>query len=110
MEECDQKFWIIFDQFGIFISCWATYFLEVSVRVLLKVATKGFIRGKKNSENVEECDQKVWNIFDQFDITIPFLARYFLEVGVRVLFKGATKGPIRGKKDSENVDFSVVFL
>ena len=33
---------------------------------------------------MEECDQKVWNIFDQFDITIYFSATYFLEVGAGV--------------------------
>ena len=52
-EECDQKFWNIFYQFSINIPCSATYFLEVGVRLSLKVANKGCIRGKKNSENLD---------------------------------------------------------
>ena len=54
---------------------------------------------------MEECNQKVWNIFDKFGITIPCSHIYFLEVGARLLLKVATKGFIRGKKNSENVDF-----
>ena len=54
---------------------------------------------------MEECNQKVWNMFNQFDITIPCSATYFLEVGARVSFKIATKGSPRGKKYSENIDF-----
>ena len=50
MEECDQKVWYIFDQYGISISCSATYFMEVGARVSLKVATKVSIRGKKTPE------------------------------------------------------------
>ena len=54
---------------------------------------------------MEECNQKVWNVFNQFDITIPCSATYFLEVGARVSFKIAIKGSPRGKKYSENIDF-----
>ena len=46
MEECDQKISNVFDQFGITMPCSATYFLEVGARVSLKLATKGFLRGK----------------------------------------------------------------
>ena len=53
---------------------------------------------------MEECDQKVWNAFNQFDITLPCSARYFLEVGARVSLKVAIKGPRRGKENSENLD------
>ena len=114
-EECDQKVWNIFDQFDITIPCSDTYFLEVGARVLLEVATKSFIRGKKlwkfrflgcfSKEKTEECDQKVWNVFDQFDITIPCSDTYFLEVGARVSLQVVTKGSIRGKKTPENLDF-----
>ena len=52
-----------------------------------------------------ECDKKVRNNFNQCDITIPCSATYFLEVGACVLLKVATKGFIRGKKNSENLDF-----
>ena len=54
---------------------------------------------------MEECDLKVWNVFDQFDITIPCPATYFLEVGACVLLKVATKVSAGGKKNSENLDF-----
>ena len=36
----------LLDQFGIFISCSATYFVKVGARVSMKVATKGSIRCK----------------------------------------------------------------
>ena len=47
---------------------------------------------------MKECDQKVWNVFDQFGITIACSDTYFLEVGARVSLKVATKRSIRGKK------------
>ena len=34
----------------------ATYLLEVAARVSLKVATKGSVRGKKNSQNLDVYD------------------------------------------------------
>ena len=45
----------------------------------------------------EEYNQKVWNIFDQFGITIPCSATHFLQVGARVSLKVTTKGSLRGK-------------
>ena len=54
---------------------------------------------------MEECDQKVWNVFNQFDIAIIFLARYFPEVGGCISLKVVTKGSPREKKNSENLDF-----
>ena len=99
-------------QIYITIPCSATYFLEVGARVSLKVATKGSFRGKKlwkfrflgcfSKEKTEECDQKVWNVFDQFGITAPCSASSFLEVGARVSLKVATKGSLRGKKTLKN--------
>ena len=53
---------------------------------------------------MEECDQNVWNVFDQIGITLPRSARYFLEVGARVPLKVAIKGSRRGKENSENLD------
>ena len=46
-EECDEKVWNIFYQFGISSLCSATYFLEIGARVSLKEATKGSLRVKK---------------------------------------------------------------
>ena len=119
-EECDQKVWDVFDQFDITIPCSDTYFLEVDARVSLKVVTKGSIRGKKtlkiqifrlfSNVKTEDCDQKFWNIFDQFAITIPCSDTCFLEVGARLSLKVATKGSIRGKKNSENLEMKITFL
>ena len=53
---------------------------------------------------------KIWSVFNQFDITIPCWATYFLEVGVSISLKVATKGSPRGKKKSEKLDFEVVFV
>ena len=87
--------------------CSATCFLEVGARLSLKIATKGSTRflGCFSKDKTEECDLKVGNAFDQFGIAIPFLATYFLEVRARVSLKVATKGSIRGKENSQNLDF-----
>ena len=71
-EEWDQKVWNVFDHFGITRPLLATYFLEVGASVSLKLATKGFLRGKKALTKTEECDQKRWNNIDQFGITTTF--------------------------------------
>ena len=47
---------------------------------------------------MEEYDQKIWNVFDQFDISNPCWTTYFLEVGARVSLKLDTKGFLKGKK------------
>ena len=47
---------------------------------------------------MEECDQKVGNLFDQSDTTILCSVTYFLEVGEHVSLKLATKGFLRRKK------------
>ena len=54
---------------------------------------------------MEECDQKVCNAFNQFDITITCSGTYLSEVADRLSLKVATKGSLRGKKNSENLDF-----
>ena len=54
---------------------------------------------------MKKCDLKVSIIFDQFGITVPSSALWFLEVGARLSLKGATKGSIRDKKDFEELDF-----
>ena len=107
-EEFNQKVWNIFSQFGIGKPCSTKYFLEVGARVSLKLATKGFLRCKKlwklnfsgcfSKAKTEECDQKVWNVFDQFGVGKPCSTTYFLEVGARVSLKLATRGFLRGKK------------
>ena len=47
---------------------------------------------------MEECGLKVWNIFNQFDITTPCSATYFPKVSARVWLKVATKGSPTDKK------------
>ena len=47
---------------------------------------------------MEKCDQKVWNVFDQFGIALPCSDTYFLELGAHVSLKLATKGSLRLKK------------
>ena len=54
---------------------------------------------------MEECDQRVWNAFKQFDIIITCWPGYLPQVGTRVSLKVATKGSPRGKKKSEKLDF-----
>ena len=109
MEECNPKFWNVFDQFGITIPCSCTYFLKVAARVSLKIATKGSIGSKKNSENLyfwvvflKEKNggvrTKSWKFSDQFGINIPCLAACFLEVCARVSLKVASKGLLEIKR------------
>ena len=75
----------------------------------MKVITKGCLRGKKISENLdfnvfflktemEECDQKIRNFSDKFGVTIPCSLTYFLKAGAPVSLKVATKGYFRGEK------------
>ena len=81
MEECNQQVWNVFNQLDITIRCSAKFFLEVGAHVSFKIATKGLLEVKKlwkfrflgyfSKVKMEECDQKVWNVFNQFDITIP---------------------------------------
>ena len=56
---------------------------------------------------MEEYDQKLRKVFDQFGITIPCSATYFLEVGARFSLKVATNSFLRGKR---NLAFLVVFV
>ena len=77
-------------QFGITMPSSATYFLEVGAHISLKVATKGSIRGKKlwkfrflgsfSKLKTEECDKKVWNVFDQFGIFSGSTYTRFIEI------------------------------
>ena len=107
MEECNQKVWNVFDPFGITMLCSAAYFLEVSARVSLKVATKVSVEGKKlwrfrfldcfSRAKPEECDKKPWKGFNQLGVTIPCSDIYFLEGGPRFSLKVATKGSLGGK-------------
>ena len=117
-KQCHLKVGNLFYQFGITISCLATYFLEVYARVSLKVSSKGSIRDKKSLKNWifsfflnknGGCHQNLWNIFNQFGSTIPCLARYFLEILARLSIKVATKVSSRVKINSQILDFKAVF-
>ena len=59
---------------------------------------------------MEECDQNVWNVFNQFDITISSVATYLVEVGARVSLKVVTKGSPRGKKKHGKFGFLGYFF
>ena len=50
-----------------------------------------------SKSKTEDCDQKVWNVFDQFGIIIPYSARFCQEVDVHVSLKVAAKAFFRGK-------------
>ena len=47
---------------------------------------------------MEDSEKEVWNVFDQFSITIPCSDTYFLEVGGSVSLKVRNKESIRAKK------------
>ena len=47
---------------------------------------------------MEECDQKDWHVLDQFGISIPFSATFFLEVGANVSLEVGTRESFRGKR------------
>ena len=53
---------------------------------------------------MEVCDQQIWNVFDQFEITIPCSAIYFLEAGACVSLKAVTRGSAKSQKNSANLD------
>ena len=58
---------------------------------------------------MEECDQNVWDVFDQIGVGEPCSTIYFLEVGALVSRKLATKDFLRAKK-TEELPFQVVSL
>ena len=77
-EKCDQQVWNVFHEFTVGKPCPATYFLEVGARASLKLATKVFLRGKKNSENlafqVALLKQKRRNAAKKFEMFLMNLA------------------------------------
>ena len=76
-KEWDKKVWNDFDQFGDSKPSSTTYFLQVGARLLLKLPTKGFLRGKEilkielrscfYKAKLEECHQKVWRWYILFN-------------------------------------------
>ena len=55
---------------------------------------------------MEECDQNILNVFDQFGILY-----YFQQTDIhRCTHTHVTKGSIKGRKNSESLDFQVVFV
>ena len=99
MEKCDQKKLSLSDKFEMFLLGLDTFFLEVSAHTLLKAATKGSFRNKRNlaflgyfsEAKTEECNQKNKSVCNRFGIIIPCSATYFLEGGAHVSLKVATK-------------------
>ena len=76
---------------------------------LRKIWKLGFLVCSSKAKT-EECEEKVFNIFNQFGDTIHLSATYFLEVGAVASSKGATKVFLSGRKNSENLSFKVIFL
>ena len=115
MEECNKKVWNIFDLLGISIPCSATYFLEVVGRVSLKVVTKESLRGRKTLKikpfrlfyfsKIGGVRPNCLILFDQFGMTIPCSTICFLEVGVGILLKVATRWSRRGKNILRKLKF-----
>ena len=64
-----------------------TYFLEVSARVSLKVATKDYF--SQNNRSFSGIS----------GILMPFSDTYFLKLSAHISLKGATKCSFRGNKN-----------
>ena len=58
---------------------------------------------------MEDCEQKIGNIFDQSGITIPCSTTLFLEVRPRISLKVATKGSLRGREAQKFNSFRLFF-
>ena len=88
-EECDQIKLSLLDKFGMQMSGFDKYFLEMSAHCLLKIDFKDSSRGKKSQNlaflgyfpeaKTEECNQKHWSACNRFCIIIPCLTTYFRE-------------------------------
>ena len=84
-----------------------------------KWSTKGLLEAKNfwkfrilgcfSKGKTEGCNLKVWNVFDQFGITIHCPDAYFLEVGACVSLKVVTKRSIKDKKTSKIWNFMLIF-
>ena len=57
----------------------------------------------------EYCDQKKLSFFGKFWTLLSGSNSFSLEVDARVSLQVATKWSINGKKNSENLDFQVLF-
>ena len=58
---------------------------------------------------MEKCDQKDRNVLDQFGISIPCSATFFLQVGAHASLKVTTKESFRGKNTLKIKTFSLFF-
>ena len=83
--------------------------MQVGACVSLKLASKGFLRGKKTSQNLafqtfllkqkRRSATKTFELFlYQFSVGKPSSTIYFLEVGAPVSVKLTIIGFLRGKK------------
>ena len=81
------------------------YFLEVNAQVYLKVATKGYFRGKKLREfrfyrfflkqKRKSVTKKLEVFFDKSGMLMPYSDTYILKLSALVSLKVATKEGIR---------------
>ena len=95
--EYNQSNLCVLDHFGTFMTCSATFLLEVSEPVSLKVTTEDYFRGEtlhlrhySSRSKKEECDQRDLQISDQLETLILCSTKYFLGTRARLLQKLAT--------------------
>ena len=77
--------------------------------LIVEKALKIYFLGCTSKAKTEECEQNVWNNFDQLCVGKPGSTTDFLEVGAPVLLEVATKGFFRGKRTLE-IDFFKLFF
>ena len=100
-------FWSIWHHYTllsyIFSGSKCTRFIESSHRTVNrgKKLSKSRFLSWVSKTKTEECNLNIWNVFDQFFITIPCSATYALEIGARDSLKVATRWSTRIKKNSK---------
>ena len=103
-----------------FIPWSSTYFLEVGACLLLKLATKASLRGKKllkfrysgyfSKAKMKECNQKNWSFSNKFGMLMPGSEISFLKKRAHVSLKVAAKVSFLDKKVWKFNTFKAFFL
>ena len=103
MGECNQSNMCFLDDFLRFMPWTTTHFLEEGVRVSLKVATKGALRGKKTLK-IHETKKFETFLINMASLYLVQLHIFWKEVRA-FHWKQLPKGLLEVKKNSENLDF-----